>query len=163
MSLNSRRDFLKYGFLSSSVLVMSGCELFSVVTPKETIELVQSDLFPKAHELGINTFVYMSVVLNHSRITDEDKEFIKNGVKWLNEEAVEKYSTTYTKLTSSQRQDILKIISQIKWGDSWINEMLTYALEATLGNSIYGANKNHTGWKWLAYEGGLPYPKEALL
>ena len=163
MNTDSRRNFLKYGFLSSSVLVMNGCELFSVVTPKETIELVQSDLFPKAHELGVNTFVYMSIVLNHSRITDEDKEFIQNGVKWLNEEAVEKYKTTYTKLNSTQRQDILKIISQVRWGDSWINEMLTYALEATLGDSVYGVNKNNSGWKWLAYEGGLPYPKEALL
>ena len=134
-----------------------------MVTPKETIELVQTDLFPKAHELGINTFVYMSIILNHSRITDEDKKFIKNGVKWLNEEAVSKYNTTYTKLTPTQRQDILKIISQVKWGDSWINEMLTFALEATLGNPIYGANKKQAGWKWLAYEGGLPHPSEALL
>ena len=163
MFLNSRRNFLKYGFLSSSVLVMSGCELFSVVTPKETIELVQNDLFPKAHELGVDTFVYMSIVLNHSRITDEDKEFIKNGVKWLNEEAVEKYKTTYTKLTPSQRQDILKTISQVRWGDSWINEMLTFALEATFSDPVYGVNKSESGWKWLAFEGGLPHPKEALL
>lgn len=163
MNSNSRRNFLKYGFLSSSVLVMSGCELFSVVTPKETIELVQNDLFPKAQELGVNTFVYMSIVLNHSRVTDEDKEFIKNGVKWLNEEAVEKYNFTYTKLTSPQRQDILKIISQVRWGDSWINEMLTFALEATLGDSIYGANKSEAGWKWLEFQGGLPRPKKALL
>jgi len=142
---------------------MNGCELFSVVTPKETIELVQNDLFPKAKELGINTFVYMSVVLNHSRITDEDKEFIKNGVKWLNEEAVEKYSATYTKLTSTQRQNILKIISQTRWGDSWINEMLTYSLEAMLSDPIYTANKDEAGWKWLNFQGGFPRPKEALL
>jgi len=163
LSLTTRRNFLKYGFLSSSVLVMSGCELFSVVTPKETIELVQRDLFPKAHELGINTFVYMSIILNHSRITDEDKEFIKNGVKWLNEEAVEKYNTTYTKLTSTQRQNILKIISKVRWGDSWINEMLTFALEATFSDSVYGVSKNESGWKWLEFEGGHPRPKEALL
>ena len=163
MQLNSRRNFLKYGFLSSSVLVMSGCELFSIVTPKETIELVQADLFPKAQELGINTFVYMSIVLNHSRITDEDKEFIKNGVKWLNEEALEKYNTTYTKLTPKERQEILKDISQVRWGDSWINEMLTYALEATLSDPVYGVNKSESGWKWLEFQGGLPRPKEALL
>ena len=142
---------------------MSGCELFSVVTPKETIELVQSDLFPKAGELGINTFLYMSIILNHSRVTDEDKEFIKNGVKWLNEEALSKYNTPYTKLTSSQRQVTLKIISQVRWGDSWINEMLTFALEATLGNPIYRANKNQSGWKWLQFDGGLPHPKRAFL
>ena len=142
---------------------MSGCELFSVVTPKETIELAQADLFPKARELGINTFVYMSIVLNHSRITDEDKEFIKNGVKWLNEESVSKYKMTYTKLTSPQRQNILKIISQERWGDSWINEMLTYSLEAMLSDPIYTANKNEAGWKWLKFQGGLPHPKKALL
>ncbi|MEN8304086.1 MAG: gluconate 2-dehydrogenase subunit 3 family protein [Campylobacterota bacterium] len=163
MYLDSRRNFLKYGFLSSSVVVMSGCELFSVVTPRETIELVHADIFPKAKELGINTFVYMGIVLNHSRILDEDKEFIKNGVKWLNEEAVEKYSTTYTKLTCRERQDILKIVSRVRWGDSWINEMLTFALEATFSDPVYGVNKRKSGWKWLDYQGGLPRPKEALL
>ena len=163
MTLNARRNFLKYGFLSSSVLVLNGCELFSVVTLQETIELVQRDLFPKASELGINTFVYMSIVLNHSRVTDEDKTFIKNGVKWLNEEAVELYNTTYTKLTPKERQNTLKTISQVRWGDSWINEMLTFTLEATLSDPIYGANKKEAGWKWLAFEGGLPRPKEALL
>ena len=142
---------------------MSGCELFSVVTPKETIELVQNDLFPKAAELDIDTFVYMSIILNHSRVTDEDKEFIKNGVKWLNEEAVKKYDTTYTKLKSQERQNILKIISQERWGDSWINEMLTYALEATFSNPIYGVNKNQSGQRWLHFEAGLPHPKEVLL
>jgi len=161
--LDSRRNFLRYGFLSSSIVVMSGCDLFSIVTPRETIELVQTDLFPKAHELGINTFVYMSIVLNHSRISDEDKKFIKNGVKWLNEEAVEKYNTTYTKLTSKERQDILKTVSQVRWGDSWINEMLTFALEAIFSDPVYGVNKRESGWKWLEFQGGLPRPKEALL
>ncbi len=163
MPLNSRRNFLKFGFLSSSVLVMSGCELFSVVTPKETIELVQRDLFPKAKELGINTFVYMSIILNHSRVTEEDKKFIKNGVKWLNEEAVEKYNTIYTKLTFIQRQETLKDISQTRWGDSWINEMLTFALEATFSDPVYGVSKSENGWKWLEFQGGFPRPKEVLL
>ena len=142
---------------------MGGCELFSVVTPKETIELVQNDLFPKAQELGINTYIYMSRILNHSRIRDEDKEFIKNGVKWLNEEAVGKYNATYTKLTSSQRQEILRTISQVRWGESWIDEMLTYSLEAIMSDPVYEVNKNYDGQKWLEFESGLPHPKEALL
>ena len=142
---------------------MSGCELFSVVTPKETIELVQNDLFPKAQELGVNTYIYMGIVLNHSRISAEDKEFIKNGVKWLNEESVSKYNTTYTKLTSSQRQETLKTISQVRWGESWIDEMLTYSLEAMISDPVYGVNKNRSGQKWLHFEAGLPHPKEALL
>ena len=111
----------------------------------------------------INASAYLVKILNHSHVTDEDKEFIKNGVKWLNEEAVTKYNTTYTKLTSSKRQETLKTISQVRWGESWIDEMLTYSLEAMISDPVYGVNKNQSGQRWLHFEAGLPSPKEALL
>ena len=163
MFLDSRRKFLQYGFLSSSVFIMSGCSLFSIVTPKQTIELVQNDIFPKAKELGVNTFLYMSIVLNHSRISEEDKEFIKNGVKWLNEEALEMHDKIYAELPEAKRQETLKAISQVRWGENWLETILTYTLEAMISDPVYGVNKNYSGQKWLHFEAGFPRPKEALL
>ena len=163
-NLVTRRKFLQAGFLSCAVFVMSGCELVDVTTSRETIDVVQNDLFPKAKELGIKTSNYLNkIVLHHSRITQEDKIFIKNGVKWLNETAFEMYAKSYTKLSSSKRQDVLNAVSKTPWGESWMHNMMTYIFEAMLGDPIYGGNKSEAGWKWLAFEGGKPRPTEALL
>ena len=163
MLLKSRRNFLKSGFLGGAVFVMSGCELFGVVTPLQTIAQVQLDLFPHAHKNNINTPAYLTSILNHSRVTEDNKTFIRNGVKWLNEEAVEMYKKTYVKLSSQERQEVLKSISEARWGESWIHTMLTYIFEAMLSDPIYGANKNEAGWKWLNFRGGLPRPTKALV
>ena len=159
----NRRKFLHYGFLSTAVLVMDGCALKNILTSKDTIAQVQYDLFPKAKELGINTQAYMRIILHHTRVSKEDKAFIKNGVKWLNEEAQKMYKDIYTKLSEPQRQKVLHSIANEQWGESWLYSMLSYNFEAMLGDPIYKANINKAGWKWLQFTGGLPAPKKAFL
>lgn len=159
----SRRNFLKTGFLSSSVLVMSGCDLFAITTPQETLAVLQNDLFPKAKELGINTSSYLHIVFHHSRISKADKQYLKNGVKWINEESVKLYKTTYTKLLFSKREEVLKSIAKTQWGESYLADVMNYLFEAMLGDPIYGGNNKEAGWKWLEFEGGQPRPKERYL
>jgi gluconate 2-dehydrogenase gamma chain len=158
-----RRDFLKLGFLSSAVFLMSGCELLGITTPKETIQLLVKDLFPKAKELGISTSSYIDVIFAHSRITQEEKKFLKNGVKLLNESAYEKYKSRYTQLAKPQRLELLEQVAQTQWGTDFMDSVLRYTLEATLGDPIYGGNNNEAGWKWLGYEAAKPQPKKAYL
>jgi len=160
---SSRRNFLKLGFMSSSIFVMNGCELFSITTPQETIKVLQYDLFPQAKKLHIDTASYMSIVFHHTRITKEDKEFIKNGVKWLNEEALRMHKTTYTNLLSTQREEVLTQIATKEWGESFLHDILSYLFEAMLGDPIYGGNNKEAGWKWLLFSGGEPRPKEMYL
>ncbi|MEA2072856.1 MAG: gluconate 2-dehydrogenase subunit 3 family protein [Campylobacterota bacterium] len=159
----SRRTFLKAGFLSSAVIIMNGCSPFAITTSRETISVVQNDLFPKAQELKINTSEYITLLLRHSRVSDEDKEFLKNGVKWLNETAVEMHKKIYTKLPQEKRQDVLNTISDTQWGESWMYNMMTYIFEAALGDPIYGGNNKEAGWKWLKFSGGMPRPTKAYL
>ena len=163
MELLSRRKYLKYGFLTTAIFVMGKVDLFAIVTPLDTIKVVQEDLFPYSKELGIDTSKYIPIILNHSKVTKEYKDFITNGVKWLNEESVKKYNKIYTKLTSQKRQNLLKIISQQRWGENWIFDMLGYIFESMLGDPIYGGNNNEAGWRWLNFEGGKPRTKKAFL
>ena len=142
---------------------MNGCAKFDTVSLRDTIRVVHNDLFPKAKELNIDTVIYMDVVFAHKRITKEDKEFLKNGVKWLNEEAVATHKKVYAKLTALQRQEVLGTISKLQWGDSWIYNMMTYIFEAMLGDPIYGGNNNQAGWKWLSFQGGLPRPTKVYI
>ncbi|MBU0721635.1 gluconate 2-dehydrogenase subunit 3 family protein [bacterium] len=159
MILNARRNFLKQSFLGTAVLVMSANKLFGAVSPLQTLALVWEDLFAHAKE---NT-PYISLILNHSRVSDEEKQFLRNGVQWLNEEAVVMYKQMYAHLDSSQRQEVLQSISDYRWGNNWIEMMLTYIMEATLGDPVYGINKEEGGWKWLHHVSGVPRPKEPLL
>jgi len=161
--LNARRSFLKSSFLSIGILVTLRGELFGAVSPLETLSLVQNDLFPFAGELGVNAPAYLGIALNHSRIRDTDKIFLRNGVQWLNEEALETYQSIYSKLSSSQRQSILQRISQKKWGERWINAILSYTMEAIFSDRVYGVNPKDAGQKWLGHTAGFPRPTKAFV
>jgi len=159
----SRRNFLKAGFLSSAVFLMDGCSLFGVTTPIKTFALLHHDLFPYAQELGIETALYMQRVFHHSRISEADKTYLKNGVKWLNEEAVSQYKKEYTKLSSGQREDLLLHVSKTEWGESFVYDVMNYMFEAILGDPVYGGNNKEAGWKWLNFKGGKPRPQKAYM
>ena len=159
----SRRNLLKVGFLSSAVFVMNGCTLFSVTTPKETMATLHKDLFPKAKTLNIETIPYLNIVFHHSRIDEDEKEFLKNGVKWLNEEALNMFDNSYVKLSSQKRQLVLQTIVKENWGENFMYKTMSYMFEAMLGDPIYGGNNQEAGWKWLNFEGGQPRPREVYL
>ena len=159
----SRRNFLTAGTLASAVFLTSGCSLFGITTSRETIGVVQNDLFPKAKALGINTSKYITIIYRHRKVAQWEKDFLKNGVKWLNESAIEVYKKRYTSLSPEKRQKVLKTISETEWGSSWIDSMMHYIFEAMLGDPIYSGNQNFAGWKWLEFEGGKPRAKKVYL
>lgn len=142
---------------------MNGCEALGVTTLKDTIGLLQQDLFPKARQLSISTVSYMEIVFSHSRIAQEEKDFLKNGVKWLGEAAYKKYQARYTQLSKMHRIALLEEVAQTQWGKSFLDSILRYTLEAALGDPIYGGNNNQAGWKWLGFEAPNPQTKKAYL
>ena len=160
MKIKSRRTFFKTTFLTSLIMVTNNNSLFASITPLQTLALVQEDLFPKEMITQANAYAYVSLIFKHSRVSAQDKQFLRNGTKWLNEEAVSKYKKVYTKLSPKERQNILELISSTSWGEAWIKTVLSYILEAVLGDPIYGINKATFGWKWLKHTSGLPRPKE---
>jgi hypothetical protein len=113
----NRRVFLKNSFLTVALLVFSKGNLFATVTPIQTIALLQEDLFPLSKQLHSNSASYVSKILHHTKISKETKQFIRNGVKWLNEESVAIYGNIYTKLSDEKRQAVLQTIAQVRWGD----------------------------------------------
>lgn len=168
MNLLTRRNFLKNSFLSSVIFVSYSGELCAAVTPLETISILQRDLFPgggDAPEMElINAPFYLNtIILNHTKINREMKTFIRDGVKWLNEESMLKYKKVYVKLPSEKREKVLKNIVESDWGESWLDTIMTYLLEAALGDPIYGINGGERGWKWLNHQPGYPRPKKAYL
>lgn len=167
MNLLSRRVFLKNSFLSSVILLTYGGELFGAIIPMQTIVVLYRDLFPSTELVPdmeyINPDKYLSKILLHSRVNKDDKTFIRDGIKWLNEESLSKYKSVYAQLSEKKRQKVLKDVVDTDWGESWLAVIMTYLMEAMLGDPIYGGNKGKIGWVWLNHEGGYPRPTEELL
>ncbi|WP_324171414.1 hypothetical protein [Sulfurimonas sp.] len=166
MILKKRRTFLKLSALglSSCLLTSTGLVASSTI---DTLALAQQDLYgdfkdaPKFDEL--NARAYLSLILTHTRVSESAIRYIKNGARWLDEEAMLLYKKVYISLSFKERQKTLKSISKEEWGEEWIYEMLSFVYEALLGDTIYGINKNESGWKWLHHASGLPRPKKVLL
>ncbi len=162
-----RRNFLKAGLLSSVIFLASQEKIFAATTTLHTLECMQRDLLYDAKVMPtyeqINPNKYILIIFNHSRISDEEKEYLKNGATWLNEEAMEMYKTSYVSLDSEKRQRVLISFSSHNWGSDYIYKILSYMMESMLGDPIYGGNKNGSGWDFVGHIGGQPSPKEAYL
>lgn len=163
MILNSRRTFFKTAFLGGAVLVMSGVNVYGAVSPMQTMALVQKDMFPYIDDFEVNTEKYLTLILNHSRVDEEEKKFLRNGVGWLNEDALKMYNDMYINLTSDKRQAVLRYISGYRWGENWIDSMLTYIMEALFSDKAYGVNEYAKASKWIDFKAGYPHPKEPYL
>lgn len=167
MHVKTRRTFLKSSIFTTTAFMMPYSELHASASMLDTLEVVQRDLYGDANDAPsfkeINSRAYISLILTHTRVTQDTKEFIKNGVLWLEEEALTLYKKTYIKLDKNERHKTLKSIAKNQWGENWINTMLGFIYEAVLGDPVYGINKNESGWKWLHHASGLPRPKKPLL
>lgn len=160
----NRRVFLKNSFLTAGVLVFFRGEVFAEIQPLDTLEVLCDDLFPLSTTLESNSAWYIkNVILEHSKIDEKNKRFIRNGVKWLNEESALLYEKLYIDLPPAQREEVLQAISETHWGQSFIYAMLKYIMESVLGDPIYQINTEQKGWEWIGQSGGYPRAKKAFL
>ncbi|KHE91875.1 MAG: gluconate 2-dehydrogenase subunit 3 family protein [Candidatus Scalindua rubra] len=130
--------------------------------PWLTIDVVQDHLFPSETDSPgakeINAITYLRNVISSPAIDQDEKEFILNGVKWLNDLSLEKHEAVFTQLSYSQRTDMLRQITESRAGRRWVSKLLTYIIEALLGDPVYGGNPDGVGWNWLNHHPGFPRP-----
>ena len=168
-----RREFIKYSVIllgATAFATESGFYALHVKSsgikilqePYQTISIVLDNLFlphilmPSPH--AFNTIGFLQAVMKDKRVSDEIKKTINDGVKWLNQSAKNSYYKSYQELSFSQREKILREISNKQWGDTWLWHLMNFTFEAMFSDPVYGANINQVGWKWLEYESGFPPP-----
>lgn len=179
--LNRRQFLLQSVAVSASVatagLLLTACDTANnnPVTTKDTFShqetepwrtlfAVQQHLFPTGDNspgaAEIRSIYYLKAVLESPAIEEEDKEFIRNGVKWLNGVSNELFSKAFYLLDEVQREKGLRSIEDSRAGERWLSLMIKYVLEALLTAPVYGGNPEGIGWKWLEYQPGFPLPTE---
>ncbi len=161
-----RREFIKYSviLLGSTLFAKNYYALHVKILkePFQTIAKVHDDLFTPSAGMPrpqlFNAIGFLKGVMQDPRVQASQKEFIKDGVKWLNMTTNKYYQKDYINLSVEKREKILKSISQKEWGNDWLWYIMNHAFEAMLSDPIYGANTKQIGWKWLDFIPGEPRP-----
>ena len=130
--------------------------------PWQTLSVVQDHLFPSEADApgakDINAISYLRNMLADPVTDNDEKAFILNGVRWLNELAIERREAVFADLPHLQQSTLLQQITKTKEGRNWVSKLLSYLLEALLSDPVYGGNPDGIGWKWLEHRPGYPRP-----
>lgn len=128
----------------------------------QLIDAVQQQLFPTEPGIPgtreINALGYLQFVVSDENLEAEERDFILQGTKWLQQISIEKYKTPFTRLENDRRERLLRFIADSEAGENWLSTLLLYIFEALLTDPVYGGNTNEVGWKWLEHTPGFPRP-----
>jgi len=173
----SRRDFLKMaGILGASILIPS-CDNSNTQSaadkatpslvnkaPWQTFVAVQNHLFPKDSDSpgadDVNATLYLKSVLELPGVDDADKQFLRDGVNWTNDIAMQMTKKTFHQLSKTEKETVLQRIATSSAGENWLSLLLLYIFEALLTDPVYGGNTNKIGWQWLEHKPGFPTPSK---
>ena len=166
----SRRNVLKSAAGATAIVAMPNAALAAVSDKKaylneepwQTLDAVvnpllpSSDSGPGAKELQITQYLYL--LLKEQPIDDAEKSFVKKGVGWLNGYSQSQTQQDFKALDDTQKETMLKAISNSTAGYNWINTLIGYIYEASLSAPSYGGNPDGIGWQWLEHRAGFPLP-----
>lgn len=167
----SRRVFLRntfaVGVLANLPLLQScvGDEVsYSVLSKKDLkrVIAVQNILFPNDEHgpgaIDFNAQLYLLWFLQDKRIDTDEKDYIRNGITWVEETAQEEYDKAFLRLSKKEQVQLINFISKKSWGESWLSVMMNLIIEAMISDPIYGFNSEEIGWEWISHISGLPRP-----
>ncbi|MEI6893822.1 MAG: gluconate 2-dehydrogenase subunit 3 family protein [Colwellia sp.] len=118
--------------------------------------LPSSDTGPSAKEINATAYLYQVMTVQPTE--QNEKDFILNGVGWLNSYANTEKSADFSRLSVTDQEQLLRGISRSIAGRNWLNTLLGYIFEAMLAPESYGGNPNGIGEQWLEHQAGFPQP-----
>ncbi|KGJ97628.1 twin-arginine translocation signal domain-containing protein [Colwellia psychrerythraea] len=120
--------------------------------------LPSSKTGPSAKEIKATTYLYQ--VMTEQPTEQDEKDFILKGVGWLNSYAHSEKSASFSLLNFTDKEQLLRGISQSSAGQNWLNTLLGYIFQAMLAPPSYGGNPNGIGYQWLEHQAGFPLPEK---
>jgi len=134
----------------------------NLTDPWLSLAEVQEHLFPADNESpgarDINALGFLRNMLDTPDMDSEEKNFILQGVGWLNDLSIKNHKNSFVKLNSENKETVLRQIESSRAGSRWLSLVMGYLIEALLSDPVYGGNKDAKGWKWLEHIPGFPTP-----
>lgn len=130
--------------------------------PWPTLGAVLEHLLPSEAEspgaTEIHAVEYFRFVVSDTRVDREQRDFILQGNRWLDDLARETEGRPFLELDVDGKERLLRQVSRSSAGENWVSMLLTYLFEALLTAPAYGGNPDRIGWRWLQYVPGFPLP-----
>lgn len=130
--------------------------------PWLTLAQVQEHLFPADESspgaTDIAALQFLRNMLDAPDTDSTDRDFIINGVSWLNDLSVKNHQLPFKQLNETDKETVLRTIERSQAGGRWLSSMMSYLIEALLSDPVYGGNKDSKGWQWLEHIPGFPTP-----
>ncbi len=177
----NRRRFLRLGVLISTTVAVPGVIVNHYLRgrdtpplqwfesdPWRTLSSVQEHMLPStsAGTPGagdLRAIYYLRNTLTTAGADTDARNFILDGVRWLNDMTADEYRKPFVELDPTQRETVLRKVENSRTGRNWLSRMMTYLIEAILADPIYGGNPDGLGWKWLQHQPGYPTPPPGKL
>lgn len=162
-ALVSRRRFLITAAGGSIAMLfqphLAGAETSD---PWPTLEAALEHMLPSEPDSPgareIHALDYLRFVVSDPRVDREERDFILQGSRWLDDLARQKTGQPFHSLGFDDKEQLLRQVAQSAAGENWVSTLLSYLLEALLTAPAYGGNTDGIGWRWLQYVPGFPLP-----
>jgi gluconate 2-dehydrogenase gamma chain len=128
-------------------------DIWKTILEVQNILMPKTGKMPSAKEFGSVTYLKQNI--DHKTFDKDDLELILNGAKVFKENFPE-----FFKALKKDKLQIIKQANESKYGNTWLNILVYYAIEAMLSDPIYGGNKFQSGWMALKHKAGIPRPKK---
>lgn len=106
----------------------------------------------------IHAIGYLRFVAEDPWIEQQERDFLLDGTRWLDELAQTRHGGAFRTLDDAQRESLLRQITATPAGENWLSTLISYLFEALLSAPAYGGNPGGIGWRWLEYVPGFPLP-----
>lgn len=130
--------------------------------PWPTLDAVLRHLLPSEPDspgaAEIHALDYLRFVVGDPKVSADDRTFIVQGSRWLNELAQQTHASAFPDLDDERREQLLRRSAASAAGENWLSTLLSYLFEALLTAPAYGGNPGGIGWRWLSYVPGFPLP-----
>lgn len=121
--------------------------------------LPQGGRGPGAKDIHAATYIHRT--LDQPWNDPQEAVWVRAQLARLDQQAVTELGKPFASLNATQRDEALRQWQQQE-GDELLTVLLTYIMEALLGDPVYGGNPNGSAWKWLQHDPGFPLPTVAF-
>ncbi len=175
---SNRRSFIK-GLLAAGITSQLGffqactenlekldqLDTFFFLEERLTLTSIVDTLFPDNNNgpsvKDLNSMSHIIWSLKDQHYGFNNYEMFKNAIQKLNDLTIEEHKGRFEDLDVTHKNDILKKVAKLSWGEDFLGRTLNYIFESLSIDPIYNVNQNSVGWDWLNHQAGYPRPEES--
>lgn len=127
------------------------------------MEAAQARLLPSGPDspgaIDIRATAYLDAALAEPTTDPADRARVRAGAAALDEHARARGAAHFAALTVEMQDTVLAEWLETLDGRAWFDPVMTYTMEALLGDPVHGGNPDGVAWTWLRVR--PPYPRPA--